>query len=90
MGKKRTMWRLVANRYTIFSKQIKPSDDDLVAYDIPNMSSQWYASEPIAYDLANLFTLIKAPWSVCQFTLCFIYKCILNGVVKAQGYSTSQ
>ena len=40
IGKKRTMWSLVANRYTIFSKQIKPSDDDLVAYDIPKMSSQ--------------------------------------------------
>ena len=68
--------------YTIFSKQIEPSDDELIAYDIPYVIAM-YASQLIAYDLTHIFTLLRALWSGCQFTLCFIYKCILNGVVKA-------
>ena len=48
-GKTRTKWNLVANRctYTIISKQIKPSDDELIAYDITYVIAM-YASSALA------------------------------------------
>ena len=51
-GKTQTMWNLVANRctYTIISKQIEPSYDELIAYDITYVIAM-YASQLIAlYD----------------------------------------
>ena len=70
---------MVANRctYTIFSKQIEPSDDELIAYDIPYVIAM-YASQLIAYDLTHLFTLLRAPYSQVVNSLCALYTSVYS------------
>ena len=63
--------------YTIFSKQIEPSDDELIAYDIPYVIAM-YASQLIAYDLTHIFTLLRAPYSQAVNSLCALYTSVYS------------
>ena len=63
--------------YTIFSKQIEPSDDELIAYDIPYVIAM-YASQLIAYDLTHIFTLLRAPYSQVVNSLCALYTSVYS------------
>ena len=63
--------------YTIFSKQIEPSADELIAYDIPYVIAM-YASQLIAYDLTRLFTLLRAPYSQVVNSLCALYTSVYS------------
>ena len=63
--------------YTIFSKQIELSDDELIAYDIPYVIAM-YASQLIAYDLTHIFTLFRAPYSQVVNSLCALYTSVYS------------
>ena len=63
--------------YTIFSKQIEPSNDELIAYDIPYVIAM-YASQLTAYDLTRTFTLLRAPYSQVVNSLRALYTSVYS------------
>ena len=77
IGKTRTMWNLVANRYTIFSKQIEPFDDELIANMTYHMSSQcWLVS--LLLMTWHSYLLFSEPHGQVGNSLCPLYTSVYS------------